>query len=167
MGADQQQVLPQSHSQYQQYPQQFQPPPRVIPYSKPWLITKIVFYSLSIIFSIVVLGISIALVVDPGIYQSYQIIWVAPQAGVALVWDIAELITICARGKKRGIHPGAHVALHLLLWLGFCAAVGLSAWLVAFELECDYYCRYYYDYEDSSGYLSVMQAELAFLSLLL
>lgn len=160
---------PQVHSQpqYQPYPQQYQQAqPRVIPFSKAWHIAKIVFYSLSIAFSVIVLGISIALVLDSAVYQSYQIIWVAPQAGAALIWDIAELITVCSRSGKRGIHPGAHVALHLLLWLGFCAAVGLSAWLVAFTAECDYYCQnYYYDYL-SGTYYSAMQAEVAFLALL-
>ncbi|KAM0806533.1 hypothetical protein AB5N19_06869 [Seiridium cardinale] len=155
----------QPQPQYQPYPQQYQQAPRVIPYSRPWQITKIVFHSLSIVFSIIVLGISIALVVDPDVNQSYQIIWVAPQAGIALIWSIAELITICAR-RGRGIHPGAQVALHLLLWLGFLVAVGLTSWLVAFAQECDYYCReYYYDY-NGGQYFSSIQAELAFLALL-
>ncbi|ETS72982.1 hypothetical protein PFICI_15374 [Pestalotiopsis fici W106-1] len=151
----------------QPYPQQYlAPPPVMIPSSKGWHITKIVFYSLSIIFCVIVLGISIALAVDPSIYQSYQIIWVAPQAGIALCWDVAELITVCVRRSQYGIHPGAHVALHLLLWLGLVVAAGLTGWIVAYASECGYYCQRYYDYY-SSQYLSIMQAELAFLVLLM
>lgn len=116
---------------------------------------------------VVVLGISIALVVDPDI-ESFEVVWVAPQAGIGLCWSIAELITICARSGHRGIHPGAHVALHLLLWLGFSASVGLTAYLLSIALECDYYCRnysYYYNYY-SDTYVSSQQALLAFLTLL-
>jgi hypothetical protein len=154
----------------QPYPQQYPQtgPARVAPpYSRAWHITKIVLLSFSMICCIVVLGISIALVVDPDI-QSFEVVWVAPQAGIGLCWSIAELITICARFGHRGIHPGAHVALHLLLWLGFSAAVGLTAYLLSFALECDYYCRnnyYYYNYY-SDTYISSEQALLAFLSLL-
>ncbi|KAI0126223.1 hypothetical protein BJ170DRAFT_634203 [Xylariales sp. AK1849] len=154
--------------QSQPYPRQFQPAPaRVIPYSRAWQITKIVFVSLSMIFCIVLLGISIALAVDIEI-ESLQVVWIAPQAGIALCWSIAEVITICTRSGRRGIHPGAHVALHLLLWLGFCAASGLTGYLISIALECDYYCRNYSDYYDpsSSRYVSAMEAILAFLSLL-
>lgn len=163
---------PQLHNQpqYQPYPQQYQQAPRqYIPHSKPWHITKIVLYSLSIAFCVIVLGLSIALVVDSEYYQSSQIIWVAPQAGAALIWDIAELITVCARSGKRGIHPGAHVALHLLLWLAFICATGLTAWILVYAYECDYYCRYYSndDYYSSSPYFPIIQAELAFLALLM
>ncbi|KAI1840526.1 hypothetical protein JX265_013245 [Neoarthrinium moseri] len=162
---------PQSQPQQapQPYPQHYQQaPPRVLPYSKAWQTTKIVFYSLSIIFSIIVLGISIALVVNPNI-ESIVIIWTAPQVGIALCWDIAELITICARNGHRGIHPGAHVALHLLLWLGISAAIGLTGYWVAFIVECDYYCRRYSRYYSyySGTYVPSMQALLAFLCLLI
>ncbi|KAF7538786.1 hypothetical protein G7054_g2653 [Neopestalotiopsis clavispora] len=174
MGQQQQHQHPQ-HGQFQPYPllypqpypqQYLASPPGVTPSSKGWHITKLVFYSLSIVFCVIVLGTSIALVVDPNLYQSYQIIWVAPQAGIALCWDIAELIAICVRRGHHGIHPGAHVALHLLLWLGFLVAAGLTGWLVAYASEYDSsYQRYYYNYY-SRQYLPIMQAELAFLVLL-
>lgn len=55
-------------------------------------------------------------------YSSY--LWVSPEGytflGISLIWNIAELITFCV--NKRGIHPGAHVALDLNLWMGFLAA---------------------------------------------
>lgn len=36
------------------------------------------------------------------------------QCGAAIIWDIAEFITLCA--NKKGIHPGAHIALDFLLF---------------------------------------------------
>jgi hypothetical protein len=33
-----------------------------------------------------------------------------------LIWNVAELITLCV--NKKGIHPGAHIALDFLLFAG-------------------------------------------------
>ncbi|KAI1075603.1 hypothetical protein F5B20DRAFT_559594 [Whalleya microplaca] len=158
--------------------QLYQQPAPIIPFSKSWHITKIVLTFLSIIFCIIVLGISIALAVNPHIL-SYIAIWTAPQAGVALIWSIAELITICVRRSHQGIHPSAHVALHLLLGLGFSTGLGLTAYILAFGLAFssddtkyhsyfDYYYddKYYYEYY-SKMYLKSMEALVAFLGLLI
>ena len=40
-----------------------------------------------------------------------------------MIWDIAELATRFGRKWKAGIHPGAHVAISLFIWLG-AAIVG-------------------------------------------
>jgi hypothetical protein len=40
-----------------------------------------------------------------------------------LLWDIAEGICILARGGHRGIHPGANVAVDLLIWLAFVPCI--------------------------------------------
>ncbi|KAH9904037.1 hypothetical protein F4778DRAFT_78213 [Xylariomycetidae sp. FL2044] len=166
----------QAQQPYQPY---YQQPPRVVPQiSKPWQITKIVFASLSIVFSIILLGISIATTAGADLL-SYVAVWTAPQAGIAIIWSTAELITICARAGHRGIHPGAHVALHLLLWLGFCVAQGLNGFILASSLAYnayydsydDYYSDYYgyddYDYSYSPRYISYLQAVLAFTALLI
>ncbi|RYP88808.1 hypothetical protein DL769_000235 [Monosporascus sp. CRB-8-3] len=154
--------------------QSYPTPSPTIPYSRGWHITKIIFHSFSIIFCIVVLGISIALSLN--FYPSpFILLRTIPQAGVALCWSVAELITICARTGQRGIHPGAHVALHLLLWLGFCASLGLNGLSLASMLIYSEYSEYYdydydYDYYDTygfSGYLGAIQALVAFLSLLI
>ncbi|KAI1504510.1 hypothetical protein F5X99DRAFT_371224 [Biscogniauxia marginata] len=160
-------------SLHQPYPPQYQQSAHEIPVSKSWHITKIVFISLSMIFCIIVIGVSIALAVDPDVL-SFAIIWTIPQAGVSLIWSIAELITICSRAGRRGIHPGAHVALHLLLWMGFIVGVALTGFLLATALLyrsdwSDYYDYYYdddyYDYY-SNKYIGLLQALTAFLVLL-
>ncbi|KAK6836554.1 hypothetical protein PG987_007049 [Apiospora arundinis] len=100
---------------------------------------------------------------------SISVVWIAPEAAVAIIWSVAELITICARGGQRGIHPGAHVALHLLFWLAFLIGAGLTAYLVAVNVGYDsYYDSYYYTrYFNLRFYIRSLQAELAFLILLI
>lgn len=135
---------------------------RVIPYSKPWHIAKIVMRCSDIVFSLIVIGISayvLTIAFSGGAF--YVMSWLPVsrrsasyplkvsrlmstlQAAVAIIWDTAELITICARGGRRGIHPGAHVGLHLIFWLCFAAAVGLQGTYIYFRDVDDYY---YYSY---------------------
>lgn len=42
-----------------------------------------------------------------------------------MIWSAAEIITLACRRFVAGIHPGAHVGLSLLLWLGCATAVGV------------------------------------------
>ncbi|KAK8062501.1 hypothetical protein PG997_014598 [Apiospora hydei] len=181
MDSNQQPIQPQQPQQAHQaqQPQQYQP---YQPYtagapaqqaapavSRPWHNAKIVLLSMSVVFSIVVIGISIALAVNPTVL-SLQVVWVAPEAAVAIIWSVAEFVTLCARKNQRGIHPGAHVALHLLLWLAFVVAAGLTAYVVALNVEYDYYYSSSYRYSRYSAikfYIRSLQAELAFLILLI
>ncbi|KAK1847978.1 hypothetical protein CCHR01_09412 [Colletotrichum chrysophilum] len=114
---------------------------RVIPYSKPWHIAKIVMRCSDIVFSLIVIGISayvLTIAFSGGAF--YVMSWLP--AAVGIIWDTAELITICARGGRRGIHPGAHVGLHLIFWLCFAAAVGLQGTYIYFRDVDDYYYSY-------------------------
>lgn len=161
-------------------------PARTVPSNRTtWLVTKLVLTSLSIISCIIVLGISIALAVDPTV-QSYIAVWTAPQAGAALLWSATDLVTSCAqrpKSNRRTIHPGAHVAVQLLLWLGFGAGLGLTAHILKFALAFsalddpvaypEYYA-YYYGRSDngddfeyySDSYVHSMEALVAFLAFL-
>lgn len=51
------------------------------------------------------------------------------QAAVSAIWSLAEGISILVRGGRRGIHPGANVALDLLLWLGLAGGT-VALWLL-------------------------------------
>ncbi|OTA83871.1 hypothetical protein M434DRAFT_36604 [Hypoxylon sp. CO27-5] len=145
-----------------------------------WGVSRIVLTSLSIACCTIVLGISIALAANPAI-KSYIIVWTAPQSGAALLWSGVELITAYL-GKEglRVIHPGAHAAVHLLLWLGFGVAVGLTAYILDFALvfigsgDSDAYFEYYNNHyeEDGHGYYSEyyirsMEALVALLAVLI
>ncbi|KAI0009708.1 hypothetical protein F4779DRAFT_358535 [Xylariaceae sp. FL0662B] len=161
------------------YAGQYQQPAPILPFSNSWYITKLVFESLSLVLCALVVGISVALAIDPRI-SSYIVVWTAPQAGVGLVWTIAELATIWYRRCHRGIYPGAHVAVHLMLWLGFSVGLGLTAYILAFGLAFssadfdEYYDYYNYYYKDgyyynyySRTYVTSMEALVAFLGLLI
>ncbi|KAI2611917.1 hypothetical protein GGR54DRAFT_334844 [Hypoxylon sp. NC1633] len=149
-------------------------------HARAWILIRVVLTSLSIISCIIVLGTSIRLATDPAI-QSYIAVWTAPQAGVALLWSAAELITRYVSSEdRRGIHPGALVAVHLLLWLSFGAGVGLTAYILAFGLafvnsdDRNKYPEYYDYYYNGSGndyfskyYIHSMEALVAFLAILI
>ncbi|RVX66403.1 hypothetical protein B0A52_09633 [Exophiala mesophila] len=76
---------------------------------------------IGIIFGIAALGAQIAVArID------FFEIWISPESfvfiSVSLVWNTAELLV--RYKKSHGIHPGAHVALDLILCLGtFCAGL--------------------------------------------
>ncbi|KAI0139884.1 hypothetical protein F4776DRAFT_614551 [Hypoxylon sp. NC0597] len=144
-----------------------------------WGVRRIVLTSLSIACCVIVLGVSIALAANPAI-KSYIIVWTAPQAGAAILWSGVELITAClGRKGQRIIHPGAHVVVHLLLWLGFGVAVGLTAYILDFALlfvgssDSDAYLEYYNHYYEDDGhgyyseyYIRSMEALVALLAFL-
>ncbi|ROT36673.1 hypothetical protein SODALDRAFT_401571 [Sodiomyces alkalinus F11] len=142
--------------QPQPYPKQ-PPQPRLVPFHKGWHVTKIVFRSLDLAFSIIVLALAIYVVIVFG--DLLAIVLISPPAILAIIWETAEFITLCARGGRVGIHPGAHVGLHLIIWLAWCVAVGFIA--TRFAL---------FGYYDVTGYGSVIDTQaaiVAFSSLLL
>lgn len=47
------------------------------------------------------------------------------QAGASIIWQGADFIVLAARRTWRPIHPGAHVGVHLILWV-LCLLVVLS-----------------------------------------
>jgi hypothetical protein len=59
----------------------------------------------------------------PYVSNGRSLLLVAPQAIVSAVWSLSDGICILARGGRRGIHPGANVALDLLLWMGCMVGV--------------------------------------------
>ncbi|KAI1386237.1 uncharacterized protein F4822DRAFT_431110 [Hypoxylon trugodes] len=166
-----QQPLPQPYPQYQApyapYPYQHpQPYPyaqvRVLPpYSKPWTVTKLVLTILTLVFAIVIMALSCALLPEGGDGEGYALFGL-PISIASILWNGAELITYAVRARKnvkRGIHPGAHVGLHLCFWIacvfGVFFAVGISISTRSMIRECADYdsdSRYYYNYCDSYGY---------------
>jgi hypothetical protein len=79
-------------------------------------------------------------------------------AGIAIIWQAAEFITVWASKTNRGIHPGANVALHLVIWLVAILAVGFLATFVAWDVDqlgdiqtdpdsSSYYPSEYYTYD--------------------
>lgn len=135
-----------------------------VPFSRRWHITKAALGTTSITCSVILFGIGIYFIAGPYRYRTnIDLAFVLCAAGLALIWQGSEFISICSSSKRRsGIHPGAHVALHLLIWLIAAAAVAFVTTSVIFDhdvLEQDewYYSTYddpyyYSDDGDSSPY---------------
>ncbi|KAI4599074.1 hypothetical protein KJ359_002491 [Pestalotiopsis sp. 9143b] len=176
--------------QYAPYP--YAQPPRIIPFNKTHHWMKIGLTIASLVFCIVLLGLSVAISIGPG-YDAWNITiyWIGPLIGIAGCWDIAELITLFGCGKRhggefrRGIHPGAHVGVNLIIWLVgiVCIFLSVVAYITARSQirscqdeqnsDSSYYSYYYYYCDDdeysllSSGlYLPAIRAIEAFVALL-
>lgn len=120
---------------YQPGAQTYQPVPiNKVVASKGWYIAKLTLGSCIIVFDIVLIALSAAYLNMWYTFTvgSYFALVFSP-AIVSLGWQIAEFITVCVHKDRRGIHPGAHVALHLLLWLSFAITAVLLGFLVSYR----------------------------------
>ncbi|KUI54501.1 hypothetical protein VP1G_01902 [Cytospora mali] len=124
--------------------------------SKTFGLAKLILGCFNLGFAIIAFGLSLGLEIsqyDMGF--SIGVIIVLVTAGLSIVWQLAELITIAARKSRRPIHPGAHIALHLII-LVLCILVVLStSWDLSYTLQdytiddqCDAspYVNAYYEY---------------------
>lgn len=134
------QVLPQPFYGQQQYayaPYAGQPgqpfpygtPVRPLPQqSTAYVATRLGLTALSLIWGIVIVALTSALLGDGG--GASDLGWYAyPVSIVSILWNAAELITYFVRKRKqvpRGIHPGAHVGLHLIFWLAGAFSILLT-----------------------------------------
>jgi hypothetical protein len=80
-----------------------------------------------IVSAIIVLSLSLYF-----LFTSFYSIWITvilliSATGCVILWEAAEFITLCARGGRVGIHPGAHVGLHLVLWIYLALGLGSFA----------------------------------------
>ncbi|KAK4191032.1 hypothetical protein QBC35DRAFT_448649 [Podospora australis] len=113
-----------------------------------WL-TKILLRGASILFCILAAAVGGSLASSTRA-SPYFMAYVAPAIIVCFVWSIAEGFSIWGRGGHRGIHPGAIVAVDLIIWLGLAfidVVLGVSSMLSGYYYYSDYYSGYY----DSRG----------------
>ncbi|KAI1106970.1 hypothetical protein F4804DRAFT_329717 [Jackrogersella minutella] len=129
-----QQPYPQQQLPYTPYPYPPQPyaypqPLRLVPqYSKPWMTSKLILATLLIIVAVVILALACVFVSTNGDAQ-WTAAYALPITIASILWNGAELITFAVRTRKnvkRGIHPGAHVGLHLCFWIVCVFAVLLA-----------------------------------------
>ncbi|KAK3323841.1 hypothetical protein B0T19DRAFT_214466 [Cercophora scortea] len=122
--------------------QHLQPPvqPPVIrtppPFSKKWRNAKLFLATLSIICSIVIIAVAIAAGAIASANRNYDDLSdinlgiSGTAAGIALVWLTADLLVIACTRHRRGMHPGAQVGLHLIIWLMALVAAVFSGLFV-------------------------------------
>ncbi|KAL7963823.1 hypothetical protein V8C34DRAFT_266646 [Trichoderma compactum] len=84
---------------------------------KPWEITKTVFHVLSVLLAATGIGLGFSSLNFT--YFAYTVvISAAPPCIIALLWSLVELVVRAARKfQKDGTHPGAHIALSLIIFL--------------------------------------------------
>ncbi|XXG99314.1 hypothetical protein Hte_005651 [Hypoxylon texense] len=134
---------------YAPYPYQAQPypyasPMRAIPpYSRAWTISKLVLTILSTTIAIIIIALACVFIGEGGDGESTAY-YALPIAIAAVLWNGAELITFAVRSRKdtkRGIHPGAHVGLHLCFWIacvfGVLVTVSIALSIQSLIRDCD------------------------------
>ncbi|OTA94323.1 hypothetical protein M434DRAFT_270063 [Hypoxylon sp. CO27-5] len=97
--------------------------------SRSWQIAKLTLQCASLVCCAILLGLSVSNTWNDG---SGIGILTVPIAIAVAVWTIAELVTLFFRRKNapgRGIHPGAHVGVQLILFLALILALFYSAML--------------------------------------
>ncbi|KAI1396807.1 hypothetical protein F4819DRAFT_491139 [Hypoxylon fuscum] len=104
--------------------------PSVAPVSsRSWRVAKVALQLLSLGCCGIVLGLSVATTWEGGAGIG---VLTVPIAGATAAWTLAELFTLCARRRSapgRGIHPGAHVGVQLVLFLAQILALFYSCML--------------------------------------
>ncbi|KAF7552661.1 hypothetical protein G7Z17_g4187 [Cylindrodendrum hubeiense] len=139
------QFQPAQVGQFPQYQQQQPVPTYVANAITAWTWAKIILHAFDIICCIVAIGISFSF----GTYSEggYAFVLCTPIFFLALVWDSAEIITWLLRKRKAGIHPGAHVGVSLIVWLGAAIVGGMQATFIALVISDNSDC---WEYESQS-----------------
>ncbi|KAG7286270.1 hypothetical protein NEMBOFW57_008578 [Staphylotrichum longicolle] len=94
-------------------------PPKYVSPPGTWK-TKLALRLASLVFLVIIAGIGGSLAATPRVeVLSIMVLALVPALAITFIWDVAEAICILKRGGNRGIHPGAIVAIDLLVWLGW------------------------------------------------
>ncbi|KAH9891432.1 hypothetical protein F4778DRAFT_334406 [Xylariomycetidae sp. FL2044] len=120
------------------------------PMTQRYVATKLGLTVLSSILGIIIIALSCIFLSARGPAE-FVYMYALPIVVAAIVWNTAELITYCVRLRRetqRGIHPGAHVALHLLFWLACALAVLLTVTIFTSSRSQVESCRRYYEDDD-------------------
>ncbi|KAI0489707.1 hypothetical protein F4859DRAFT_164177 [Xylaria cf. heliscus] len=106
--------------------------------SSAYLATRLGLTVLSSVWGIIIIALTSILLSNGGVASSVSLYAYAIVVA-SIIWNTAELITYCVRLRKetqRGIHPGAHVGLHLIFWLVGIFAILLTV-TVYFSVSYD------------------------------
>ncbi|KAK3294421.1 uncharacterized protein B0H64DRAFT_187524 [Chaetomium fimeti] len=119
------------------------------PYYPRWHKTKLALLLLSLVVSAVIFGVGIALGFHNAPYYrayyytvpiDYELGLSGTTAGLAVVVTVIEFLKTMFSHRRQGMHPGALVAFHLIIWLMAVAAVVLTG------LFAESYASDWYDY---------------------
>lgn len=93
-----------------------------------WNVAKVVLRCISLFLSIVDVGELIAIETGRNGLDYWPSVAYPVLSGFIL-WDVIEFVVILVRGKiSKGIHPGFHVGVELILWLGSVLTVAAQGY---------------------------------------
>lgn len=78
---------------------------------------------------------------DKPFYGSYYersaggVAWISIVFFIAMIWIIADFITLAVRKWKSGIHPGAHVGVWLVVWIAMAIVSAYALYLASRQVE--------------------------------
>lgn len=118
------------------------------PFYPRWHKTKLALLLLSLLVSAVIFGVGIALGIHNAPY--YRPNWdTAPvdfelgtsgtAAGLAVVVTVVEFLKTMFSSRRQGMHPGALVAFHLIIWLMAVVAIVFTALFGTYSYADDWY----------------------------
>ncbi|KAM7201144.1 hypothetical protein V8F33_003556 [Rhypophila sp. PSN 637] len=90
--------------------------------------SKFALRLIQFVLSIAMIGL-VGSTMQAGFWALGTLIVSAPATIVSTCWSLSEMICIYVRAGHRGIHPGACVAVDLLLWLAFIGATAMLSFL--------------------------------------
>ncbi|KAL2129891.1 hypothetical protein VTI74DRAFT_7166 [Chaetomium olivicolor] len=93
-------------------------PPKYVSPPGTWK-TKAGLRGSSLVCLVVVAGLLGSLATNDRLSVTLTVVVLVPPLVAVFIWNVAELICILKRGGNRGIHPGAIVAIDLIIWLGW------------------------------------------------
>ncbi|KAI0197353.1 hypothetical protein EV127DRAFT_8734 [Xylaria flabelliformis] len=94
---------------------------------KKWNIIKMVLRALCLLLSIIDIAELIAIETGGNGLDYWPAVAYPVLAGFIL-WDVIEFVVIAVRGSpSKGVHPGAHVGVELILWLGSVFTIATQA----------------------------------------
>ncbi|KAH8161124.1 hypothetical protein CIB48_g7118 [Xylaria polymorpha] len=124
--------------------------------SSAYIATRLGLTALSSVWGIIIIALTSILLSDGGIASSVSLYSYAIVVA-SIIWNTAELITYCVRLRKetqRGIHPGAHVGLHLIFWLAGIFAILLTVTVYLSVASAVQNCEHRNDDDDYYSYYS-------------
>ncbi|KAK4223603.1 hypothetical protein QBC38DRAFT_548351 [Podospora fimiseda] len=95
-------------------------PPHVSPQGM-W-ISKLCLRFFQFVFAFTMISLMGSMMSTFSFYSFTSLFFAGPATVLSIIWTISESICILKRGGHRGIHPGANVALDLIIWLLFIPA---------------------------------------------
>ncbi|KAM7195768.1 hypothetical protein V8F20_007338 [Naviculisporaceae sp. PSN 640] len=148
---------------------QLQGGPDKVQFSRSWTITKLFLSTLSLVLSVVIVALGVVIASWGGLFSAEESIFAltTSTAGLAILWTAIDSFVTCVTRERQRVPPGAHVGLHLVIWLMGAISVAMVSLLVVYPTG-GYRSRSgtYYSGTYFSSYYQIKHIESALLGLM-